>query len=158
MIVVFGSTLYGKVQVVPGVCHVATRFLHFFFVPLFPTGSWLVIHEQARASHGVEGLKGIGAVKLPSMHWGSVGLGWLRFFLLVALFVLALVIATKLGLDRPWSQTVPLILAATVCVAGFIGSYRLLPARPHHIEELSSVSGIPDVVLTRAREQLGTPA
>jgi hypothetical protein len=69
MIVVFGSTLYGKVESVPGVCHVATRFLHFFFVPLFPTGSWLVVDKRERAEGGAE------AIKLPAMHWGSVAMG-----------------------------------------------------------------------------------
>lgn len=154
MIVVFGSTLYGKVRAVPGVCHVATRFLHFFFVPLFPTGAWLVIHERARAQHGVEGLDGAATVKLPAMNWASVCLGWLRFFLVTVLFVLAIVIATKIGLDRPWSQTLPLLVAAATCVAAFIGSYRLLPASSEHIEALQSVRGIPPLVLTRAREQL----
>jgi len=149
MIVVFGSTLYGKVQAVPGVCHVATRFLHLFFVPLFPTGSWLVIDKRLRAEASAE------AIKLPAMHWGSVALGWLRFFLVVALFVLTVIAATKISLDRPWSQTTLIIVAAVSCAAALVGSYRLVPARPQSIEALRSVSGIPGVVLARASERLG---
>jgi hypothetical protein len=148
MIVVFGSTFYGKVESVPGVCHVATRFLHLFFVPLFPTGAWLVIDKRERAEGGAE------AIKLPAMHWGSVGLGWLRFFLLVAGFVFAIVAATKIGLDRPWSQTAPVIAGAVLCVVAFFGSYRLLRARPENIERWRGVSTIPSTLLARASEQL----
>jgi len=152
MIVVFGSTLYGKVESVPGVCHVATRFLHFFFVPLFPTGSWLVVDKRERAEGGAE------AIKLPAMHWGSVGLGWLRFFLLVALFILSIVAATKVGLDRPWSQTIPVIVGGVLCGAAFIGSYRLLRARPESVEAWRGVSGIPSALLARASERLSPGA
>ncbi|HYP88204.1 MAG TPA: hypothetical protein VEQ59_08620 [Polyangiaceae bacterium] len=148
MIVVYGSTLYGKVRAVPGVCHVATRFLHLFFVPLFPTGSWLVIHRAVRAEHGVE------LVRLPALNWASVGLGWLRFFLFIALVVLAIVIATKLGLERPWADTARFIVAALACVAAFFFSYRLLPVQLRHIETLRAVNGIPSVVLERALAQL----
>lgn len=148
MIVVFGSTLYGRVESVPGVCHVATRFLHFFFVPLFPTGSWLVVHERERAEGGAE------AIKLPTMHWGSVGMGWLRFFLLVALFVFVIVAATKIGLERPWAQTAPVVLGGLLCAVAFVGSYRFLRARPQSLDAWRGVDGVPSRLLTRASEQL----
>jgi hypothetical protein len=150
MIVVFGSTLYGKVESVPGVCHVATRFLHFFFVPLFPTGSWLVIHKRERVEGAAD------ALKLPAMHWGSVGMGWLRFFLLVAMVVLAIVASTKIGLERPWSQTLPVIAGGLLCAVVFVGSYRFMPARRQSLEGWRGVSGIPDQLLTRASERLGS--
>jgi hypothetical protein len=101
MVVVFGSTFYGKVESVPGVCHVATRFLHFFFVPLFPTGSWLRLDDRELTGGGDD------AIRLPRVHWGSVGVAWLRFFLLVAAGVLGIISATKLALDRPLTQTAP---------------------------------------------------
>jgi hypothetical protein len=150
MIVVFGSTLYGKVESVPGVCHVATRFLHVFFVPLFPTGSWLVVHERERVEGGAE------AIKLPGMHWGSVGMGWLRFFLLVAMFVLAIVAATKIGLERPWGQTVPVVVGGLLCALAFVGSYRFMPARRQSLEAWRGAGGIPDHLLTRASERLAS--
>ena len=147
-VVVFGSTLYGKVESVPGVCHVATRFLHFFFVPLFPTGSWLVVDDRKLAEGGAD------AIQLPSMHWGSVGIAWLRFFLLVATFILGIISATKLGLDRPLTQTVPMILLGIACAAGFLASYRLTRASPQSLEVLRGVSGVPSALLARATEQL----
>lgn len=42
MIVIWGNRLYGKVDQVPGRCHVATRFFHLYFIPLIPLGSYVV--------------------------------------------------------------------------------------------------------------------
>jgi hypothetical protein len=148
MIFVFGSTLYGKVESVPGVCHVATRFLHFCFVPLFPTSSWLVVDDGELAQGGAD------AIRLPTLHWGSVGIAWLRFFLLAATAILAIISATKLGLDRPLTQTVPMILLGLVCAASFVGSYRLTRASSQSFEALRGVSGIPSALLTRVSERL----
>jgi hypothetical protein len=148
MVVVFGSSFYGKVESVPGVCHVATRFLHFFFVPLFPTGSWLMLDDRELAGGGD------GAIRLPSMHWGSVGVAWLRFFLLVAAAVLGIISATKLALDRPFAQTAPMIVLGVVCIGAFIASYRVTRANPQSLEALRGVSGIPSAVLARASERL----
>jgi hypothetical protein len=39
MIIVWGSRLYGKVDAVPGLFHVATRFGHIWYLPLIPMGS-----------------------------------------------------------------------------------------------------------------------
>jgi hypothetical protein len=150
MIVVFGSTLYGKVESVPGVCHVATRFLHFFFVPLFPTGSWLVLHKRERVEGGAD------AIKLPALHWGSVGMGWLRFFLLVAMAVFAIVAATKIGLERPWGQTVPVVVGGLLCAVAFFGSYRFMPARRQSLDAWRGLNGMPDQLVTRASERLGS--
>ena len=41
MVYVFGSRLYGKVDNVKGLFHVATKFGHFDYFPLFPMGSWV---------------------------------------------------------------------------------------------------------------------
>lgn len=148
MVVVFGSTLYGKVESVPGVCHVATRFLHFCFVPLFPTGSWLVVDDRELAEGGAD------AIRLPSMHWGSVGVAWLRFFLLAAAGILAIISATKLSLDRPLTQTLPIIVLGVVCAAGFLASYRVTRATAQSFEALRNVGGIPNALLSRAAERL----
>ncbi|MDB5309793.1 MAG: hypothetical protein JWO38_3995 [Gemmataceae bacterium] len=43
MFVVFGEKMYGKVDRVPGLCYVITKFAHLNFVPLFPTGGYIVI-------------------------------------------------------------------------------------------------------------------
>ena len=39
MIIVWGTKLYGKVDEVPGMFHVATRFFHLWYIPLVPLSS-----------------------------------------------------------------------------------------------------------------------
>src|SRR5690242_18939565 len=53
MIVIFGTRLFGKVDKIPGVFHVATQFAHINYVPLVPTKSWLVTSEQGKGWRGV---------------------------------------------------------------------------------------------------------
>src|SRR4030095_4688962 len=45
MIVFFGTRKYGKVDHVPGLFYVATDFFYVQFVPLFPTGSVLMLDD-----------------------------------------------------------------------------------------------------------------
>jgi hypothetical protein len=66
-----GVRLYGRVDVVPGVFHVATEFFHIGLAPFVPLRTWLVLKEEG--------------VVLPRFHgkripwsWKSVLVGWLR--------------------------------------------------------------------------------
>lgn len=45
MIVVWGTKLYGKVDEIEGIGHVATQFGHLFWIPLIPMGSYFVTSE-----------------------------------------------------------------------------------------------------------------
>ena len=76
MVYVFGSRLYGKVDNVKGLFHVATKFGHFDYFPLFPMGSWLVTEKNGNGWRGVP---------IP-VSLKSVLMGWMRA---VALFTLA---------------------------------------------------------------------
>lgn len=74
MIIIFGSRLYGKVDEVPGLFHVATRFGHAWYLPLIPMGSYLVLGRQGGEQHGAYiGL----SVK-------SLLIAWLRVVLFIA--------------------------------------------------------------------------
>lgn len=53
MFYVFGSRLYGKVDEVPGLFHVATKFGHLNFVPLIPTQSYVVLAKNGNTFRGV---------------------------------------------------------------------------------------------------------
>jgi hypothetical protein len=53
MIIVWGSRLYGKVDAVPGLFHVATRFGHIWYLPLIPMGSYLVLRQDGEHFKGV---------------------------------------------------------------------------------------------------------
>jgi len=59
MLVIYGSRLYGRVDDVPGLFYVATRFGHVFWVPLIPLGSHVVLQELEDGWRGVPiGLSG----------------------------------------------------------------------------------------------------
>lgn len=53
MIFVWGTRLYGKVDEVPGLFHVATKFFHIWFLPLIPLGSHVVIEKSWNKWRGV---------------------------------------------------------------------------------------------------------
>ena len=53
MYIVWGSKLMGKCDVVPGLFHVATKFGHVYYIPLIPTGSFVVIEETGKTFRGV---------------------------------------------------------------------------------------------------------
>ena len=46
MLVIWGSKLYGKVDEIEGVGHIATQFGHLFWIPLLPMNSYFVTHEE----------------------------------------------------------------------------------------------------------------
>jgi hypothetical protein len=43
VIIIFGQKMYGKVDRVPGLCYVVTQFAHLNFLPLIPTGGYIII-------------------------------------------------------------------------------------------------------------------
>jgi hypothetical protein len=56
---IWGTSLYGKVDEVPGVCWVATQFFHLWFIPLVPMGSQAVFDQSGDGWQGAPiGLSG----------------------------------------------------------------------------------------------------
>jgi hypothetical protein len=72
---IHGQRLCGKVDRVPGLFYVSTKFFHVDYMPLFPVGSYLVIEgtEQGEKFHGTK-------IK---MRWKSVMAGLLRSWLAI---------------------------------------------------------------------------
>jgi len=68
MIIIWGVRFAGKVDAVPQVGHVATRFFHLYYVPLIPVGTFLVTDERDDAFSGLP---------LP-LSLKSILVGWLR--------------------------------------------------------------------------------
>jgi len=59
MLIIYGTRLYGRVDAVPGLFFVATRFFHIFWIPLVPLGSHVVLEETDDGFRGVPcGLNG----------------------------------------------------------------------------------------------------
>src|SRR5262245_13761922 len=70
MIIVWGTTHAGKVDEVPGgMFHVVTQFGHLYYIPLIPTGSFVVLEKHADG-----GFRGA-AIPLSGK---SLLVGWLR--------------------------------------------------------------------------------
>src|SRR4051812_40462081 len=53
MVVIYGSRLMGKVDEVPGLFHVATKFGHINYVPLVPIQSYIVVSHNGNTFRGV---------------------------------------------------------------------------------------------------------
>ena len=68
MVIIWGVRFAGKVDAVPQVGHVATRFFHLYYVPLVPVGTFLVTDERDDAFSGLP---------LP-WSFKSIAVGWLR--------------------------------------------------------------------------------
>jgi hypothetical protein len=106
MVGIYGKRLYGKVDHVPGLFYVATAFVHLNFVPLFPTGSFLVIDDGT-------GEKGV------SIGWSakSMLMAWLRANCIVAAPIMLIV-----GLIAYWQ----LLVFGLAIIALLILSYSLI--------------------------------
>lgn len=151
--IVFGSRLFGKVEEVPGLFHVATKFFHVNFVPLFPFESWIVV--SGTQEHGVLGSSWRG-FRLSSLRWGSALMGWLRCGLVVAalaLFAGGCVMASE---GRPAGWLV--LLLSGGCGGAFWYSYRLTRATPESLARLVQDDAFPVDLARAARERLRAQA
>jgi hypothetical protein len=107
MIIYYGSSFFGKVDNVPGVFHVATKFGHIYYIPLVPSQSFLVLE---RTSSGIRG------VPIP-FSWKSMLAAWLRAsFIVIA--VISLVMLFALGQGRATTSD---YVTASVTLAGAVG-------------------------------------
>jgi hypothetical protein len=138
MFILHGESLYGKVDQVPGLFHVATKFFHVNYLPLFPLGSYLVLEA------GTSGDNFRGA----SIGWSgkSILFAWLRLVLMLAGAVTTFL--TFIFLLE--------LLAGTVTIWNFLGtvltsailwwllyrSYSFTRAAPERALELAKLVGI----------------
>jgi hypothetical protein len=149
--VVIGASLFGKIYAIPGVCYVATRFLHIFYVPFVPTSSWIVF-DEANASFFSTGWQGH---QLKRLHWGSIVAAWVRSFLIVCAILFVIVTATVFLLDRPIGYTVGAGTVVVLAVAGIWLSYRLAKPTPDLLRRLFEQSGAPPDLVERALQTVG---
>lgn len=96
MLFLGGTNFYGKIDRVPGLFYVATRFSHVFYVPLIPMGTHLVVDDAQNAS-----AKSLGFL-LGGQKFRSVRLGFSLKSLLYAWAKLALVLLIVLAVYDLW--------------------------------------------------------
>ena len=151
MLVIHGVGLYGKVDRVPGLFHVATQFLHIYWMPIIPLRTYLVL-EGARPREGFHGL----AIPL---SWKSILLAWGRLALVVGGCLILPGVAVASVPNHPNAQGKAVALLALVVPflsLGFLAlSYRRRWARPERALELAARAGIPpEVVAERFVDRL----
>ena len=153
MLVIHGTSLYGKVDQVKGLFHVATLFFHINWVPVIPRKSYLIFEGKAakRAPQGVPiGISG-----------KSILFAWGRFLLLIG-GCLALPLGCMLAALEargPESATLALVAATLpiVSIACLILSYRFCHARPERALELARLAGIEPAQLAEFFAERMTP-
>jgi hypothetical protein len=142
--IVYGRRAYGRVGV-SGETFVLTEFVHLWFLPLFPTGSHLVLSRDAT------GL----CQNLPIPLSGvSVLAAYLRCWGVAALF--ASLVSVVASLDDGAEATVPRVAAAALSLAvvvfAFKGLGRLSPDELERRRAYARFAGIPvDVALLGAQ-------
>lgn len=109
MVVFYGTQLYGKVDRVPMLGHVATSFFYLQFVPLIPLGSYLVLED------------GQGSISV-GFSFKSLLVAWLRTALVFAAFGLLIAGIIASG-ERSPSGMIVGFGGVIFCVGAMIGSY-----------------------------------
>ena len=119
MVVIWGSRLYGKVDVVPGFFHVATRFGHIYYLPLIPMKSFVVLGQAGDEFTGVP---------IP-LSFKSILLAWLRAALLLAAIVMTFAALVNLGERDQTLWMYSAAFAATAAVLFGIATWHRIATR-----------------------------
>jgi hypothetical protein len=101
MVIVWGSKIMGKVDVVPGLFHVATKFGHIYYIPLIPTATFVVLSQDSTNFRGVP----IG------LSAKSILVAWLRTGLFLAAMIATCVTAVFAGDKHGPGLAGPLVAA-----------------------------------------------
>lgn len=132
--VMFGSRLYGKVDEIPGLGYVATKFGHINFVPLIPLEGWLVTAEEGNGWRG----------QAISMSGKSVLVAWARMLFIVV--GLGSLLFGFISFTEEKSQdAIVLGLLGLACIGGLIASYKwrwVTHASPERALEIAQEAGI----------------
>jgi hypothetical protein len=136
MLIMFGTRTYGKVDHLPGLFYVSTSFIHINFVPLCPTGSFLIIDDGKE-----RGMK-IG------MSGKSIFFAWLRALALAGGIGLACLGVFELA-EHHIIAALILILVGILGVLFFFLSYRLARPGPRRALHIARQAGIAPEILAR---------
>ena len=139
MLVIFGSRMFGKTDVVPGVCHVVTKFFHINFLPLIPLESYVVITGSDK--------DGSFRGKQIGMCLKSVLTAWARAAMVIAGTISAVMV---LACHEGYAQAIPSIGATILCWSLFYATYRLGKASVARSICLARELGIDEAHLEKA--------
>jgi hypothetical protein len=115
MLIIWGSRLYGKVDAVPGMFHVATQFGHLWYIPLIPMGSHVVVSQEGNGWRGMP---------IP-FSFKSMLTAWVRGALIVATILACFTCFAVLSDPRHTAASKALpVLAACALLSATILSWR----------------------------------
>src|SRR5215207_392847 len=117
MVIIWGTTHAGKVDEVPGLFHVVTQFGHLYYIPLIPTGSYIVLEKNNDG--------GFRGVSIP-ISFKSWLVAWLRAGCVlgtIALTIMTVVMMADIQ-RHPWQWIPPALLDAGV-ITMLVLSYKL---------------------------------
>jgi hypothetical protein len=140
-VIILGELLFGKVDQVPGMFHVATKFLHVFFLPLAPSSSFVVLDSSKDCDH----FKGVPI----ALNRESMLMAWLRAGCVIGgggAALAAPILAGAAFLDGREGFALPCIASAVASPVFFLAlrlSYKISRARPMRALELARQVGIP---------------
>ncbi|RKH82490.1 hypothetical protein D7Y21_28345 [Corallococcus sp. AB045] len=147
--VIFGSRLFGKVDEIPGLGYVATKFGHINFVPLIPLEGWLVMAEEGNGWRG----------QAIAMSGKSVLVAWARLLFIIlgsiSLFSGFFSFAGMHPVDAIFSG-----LLALACIGGLIATYRwkwVTQASPERAMEIAREAGISEEGLRQLHRLYSAP-
>src|SRR5262245_12881156 len=136
ILVFHGETLYGKVDQVPGLLHVATPFMHLQFFPLIPKGQSFIVLEKP-----IPGLRRRVPIR---QSLKSIWIAWARpMLMIVALISLAIGLSELLQPKIDWAFALKFLVPGILCVLLFLFTYRLTRASCDRAIELAKLAGIP---------------
>lgn len=131
--------MYGKVDQVPGLFHVATEFFCLNFLPLVPLRSYLILeglHHHGGSDRVRIGLSG----KSILMTWFRLGVGLAGIGFAIAS---AITVERCLRGPRLWSLAVVRLTITAGLGLLYWGSYRFTRAGPLRALKLATLAGIP---------------
>lgn len=145
MFVVFGSRLCGRVDDVPDILYVKSKFLHLNYLPLLPTSSYVIL-EGSEKSGGFHG------VQIP-MSVKSVFAAWLRTAFLFSAAMGSIIAVVGLS-DR--QKDAAFILTGLTVAAASVGLYwlsrKLLRASMRRAVQLAEHLGLDEKAIHAAFE------
>lgn len=134
MLIVHGKRLYGKVDEVPGLFYVATKFYHFWFLPVIPLGSHIVLSKTDRGWRGVP----------CGLSLKSVAAAWLRVVTPVLLVIGLVSTIAAFNTPHPYTAVpttvVCLLLASCLFWWSYARSLRPSYKRAHRLVDKLEVS------------------
>jgi hypothetical protein len=149
---VFGTRLLGKVDVVPGLFHVATKCFHINLVPLVPMKSYIVLSQNGKTFRGV-------VIPLSLKSWG---MAWARMFGWLAVIVGIVILIVVLTGHQParTEDWMPVVLITAAGTALLLIAYKFKPlthASYDRATKLATLAGFNEEGMAKLRTIYALP-